>query len=226
MTNDFRVEWRVSAEKADYDAAIGFMERRVAEIAAGEARELVWMVEHQPLYSAGTSARQEDLLDPNRFPVFQTGRGGEFTYHGPGQRVGYVMLDLNRRGRDVRQYVRNLEEWIIVALASFGVVGERRDGRVGIWVARSQPGGLPGREDKIAAIGVRLRRWVSFHGISVNVAPDLSHYDGIVPCGISEYGVTSLADLGIDATLADMDASLEIAFKQVFQTELLRPSEG
>lgn len=226
MTADFPVEWRISDGFTDYERATVFMETRAAAIAAGEAPELVWLVEHEPLYSAGTSARDEDLLEAERFPVFRTGRGGEFTYHGPGQRVGYVMLDLNRRGRDVRAFVRNLEEWIILTLAEFGLAGERREGRVGIWIERTPPGALLPREDKIAAIGVRLRRWVSFHGISINVAPDLSHYEGIVPCGISEHGVTSLQDLGIDATLADVDAALRRAFESVFGAKTVIPSDG
>jgi lipoyl(octanoyl) transferase len=226
MKGDFPVEWRISHGYTDYDRATAFMEARAAEIAAGEAPELVWLVEHEPLYTAGTSARDEDLLDAERFPVFRSGRGGEFTYHGPGQRVGYVMLDLNRRGRDVRAFVRNLEEWIILALGEFGIAGERRDGRVGIWVDRTGPGALVPREDKIAAIGVRLRRWVSFHGISINVAPDLSHYAGIVPCGISEHGVTSLKDLGVDATMDDVDAALRRAFENVFGTETVIPSDA
>ncbi len=226
MKGDFPVEWRISHGYTDYDRATAFMEARAAEIAAGEAPELVWLVEHEPLYTAGTSARDEDLLDAERFPVFRSGRGGEFTYHGPGQRVGYVMLDLNRRGRDVRAFVRNLEEWIILALGEFGIAGERRDGRVGIWVDRTGPGALVPREDKIAAIGVRLRRWVSFHGISINVAPDLSHYAGIVPCGISEHGVTSLKDLGVDAMMDDVDAALRRAFENVFGTETVIPSDA
>jgi lipoyl(octanoyl) transferase len=226
MKGDFPVEWRISHGYTDYDRATAFMEARAAEIAAGEAPELVWLVEHEPLYTAGTSARDEDLLDAERFPVFRSGRGGEFTYHGPGQRVGYVMLDLNRRGRDVRAFVRTLEEWIILALREFGIAGERREGRVGIWVDLTGPGALVPREDKIAAIGVRLRRWVSFHGISINVAPDLSHYAGIVPCGISEHGVTSLKDLGVDATMDDVDAALRRAFENVFGTETVIPSDA
>lgn len=226
MTTDFPIEWLVSDGYTEYAAATALMEARVADIAAGTAPELVWLVEHPPLYTAGTSAQAEDLLDPGKFPVFEAGRGGEYTYHGPGQRVGYVMLDLNRRGRDVRAFVRNLEEWMIRTLAGFGVNGERRDGRVGIWVARGQNGGLLEREDKIAAIGVRLRRWVSFHGVSLNVAPDLSHYDGIVPCGISEYGVTSLRDLGVDATMEEVDIALETSFAEIFDAAVSLPSSG
>lgn len=218
------VEWRVSRDLTPYPGAVTSMEERVAAISAGDAPEQVWLVEHPPLYTAGTSANDSDLLEPDRFPVFRAGRGGEFTYHGPGQRVGYVMLDLNHRGRDVRAFVRDLEEWIIQTLAAFGVSGERRDGRVGIWVDRGAYGGLPGTEDKIAAIGVRLRRWVSFHGISINVSPDLSHYDGIVPCGISQHGVTSLKELGIDATVTDIDTALQSAFEEVFGRETAIPS--
>jgi lipoyl(octanoyl) transferase len=210
------VEWRISDTFTAYPEAVAGMEQQVAGISSGDAGEQVWLVQHPPLYTAGTSANDDDLLDAHRFPVFQAGRGGEFTYHGPGQRVGYVMLDLNQRGRDVRQFVRDLEEWMIVTLSSFGVNGERRDGRVGIWVDRGRHGGLPGKEDKIAAIGVRLRRWVSFHGVSLNVCPDLSHYEGIVPCGISQHGVTSLQDLGIDATVEEVDVALKAAFEQVF----------
>ena len=226
MTIELPVEWRISRGYTPYDDAVAVMERRVAAIAAGEAAELVWLVEHEPLYTAGTSANDRDLLDPGRFPVHRSGRGGEYTYHGPGQRVAYVMLDLNRRGRDVRRFVRNLEEWIITTLASFGVEGERRDGRVGIWIDRGRQGGFPGREDKIAAIGVRLRRWVSFHGISVNVEPDLSHYGGIVPCGISQHGVTSLVDLGIPATIDELDAALKKSFVGIFGTEPVIPSDA
>jgi lipoyl(octanoyl) transferase len=200
------------------------MEQQVAGISSGDAGEQVWLVQHPPLYTAGTSADDDDLLDAHRFPVFQAGRGGEFTYHGPGQRVGYVMLDLNQRGRDVRQFVRDLEEWMIVTLSAFGVDGERRDGRVGIWVDRGRHGGLPGKEDKIAAIGVRLRRWVSFHGVSLNVSPDLSHYEGIVPCGISQHGVTSLQDLGIDVTVEEVDVALKTAFERVFDRATVTPS--
>jgi len=218
------VEWRISDTFTAYPEAVTGMEQRVAGISSGDAGEQVWLVQHPPLYTAGTSADDDDLLDAHRFPVFQAGRGGEFTYHGPGQRVGYVMLDLNQRGRDVRQFVRDLEEWIIVTLSSFGVNGERRDGRVGIWVDRGRHGGLPGKEDKIAAIGVRLRRWVSFHGVSLNVCPDLSHYEGIVPCGISQHGVTSLQDLGIDVTVKEVDVALKAAFEQVFDRATVTPS--
>jgi lipoyl(octanoyl) transferase len=218
------VEWRISDTFTAYPDAVAGMEQQVAGISSGDAGEQVWLVQHPPLYTAGTSADDDDLLDAHRFPVFQAGRGGEFTYHGPGQRVGYVMLDLNQRGRDVRQFVRDLEEWMIVTLSAFGVDGERRDGRVGIWVDRGRHGGLPGKEDKIAAIGVRLRRWVSFHGVSLNVSPDLSHYEGIVPCGISQHGVTSLQDLGIDVTVEEVDVALKTAFERVFDRATVTPS--
>jgi len=197
------------------------MERRVRDIRDAGAPELVWLLEHPPLYTAGTSARPEDLRDAARFPVYQAGRGGQYTYHGPGQRVAYVMLDVARRGKDVRDFVARLEAWIIEALDAFNVRGEIRDGRVGVWVDRTQPGG-PMREDKIAAIGLRLKRWVSFHGISLNVEPDLTHFTGITPCGISEdgLGVTSLVDLGLPVTMADADAALRTAFGKVFQSAL------
>ena len=188
------------------------MEKRVAEIRAETAPEAVWLLEHPPLYTAGTSAKREDLLDPGRFPVFEAGRGGQYTYHGPGQRVAYVMLDLQKRGRDVRCFVRDLEEWVIQTLAQFGVKGEIREGRVGIWVDR----GL-GREDKIGAIGVRVRRWITFHGISLNIDPDLSHFGGIVPCGISQYGVTSLWDLGHTPTRDEVDIALRHYFLEQFR---------
>lgn len=207
------VEWRVETGLVAYDAAVEAMEARVAAIAAGEAEELVWLLEHPPLYTAGISARDEDLLD-RRFPVHATGRGGQFTYHGPGQRVAYVMLDLDRRGRDVRGFVRGLERWLIAALGTFGVPADVREGRVGVWVERKGAGWA--REDKIAAIGVKVRRWVSFHGVSLNVEPDLSHFDGIVPCGIREHGVTSLVDLGVLATMDEADAALKAAFQEVF----------
>jgi lipoyl(octanoyl) transferase len=214
-TGPSRIEWRISNEAVDYLAAIEEMEGRVAAIRCGSAAELVWLLEHPPLYTAGTSARDEDLLDPGRLPVHRTGRGGRYTYHGPGQRIAYVMLDLRRRGQDVRCYVHQLEEWIIRALASFGVCGERRDGRVGIWVAR--PGG---REDKIAAIGVRVRQWVTYHGVALNIDPELDHYRGIVPCGIAEHGVTSLAKLGVEATTQDVDLALHSSFTEIFTDAL------
>ncbi|HEY9537872.1 MAG TPA: lipoyl(octanoyl) transferase LipB [Kiloniellaceae bacterium] len=209
------VEWRVEPGLTDYPAAVAAMEARVAAIRDGRLPELVWLVEHPPLYTAGTSAEPGDLLQPDRFPVYRSGRGGEFTYHGPGQRVAYVMLDLKRRGPDVRRYVHDLEEWIVRALAAFNVKGERRDGRVGIWVPREAvPAG--GREDKIAAIGVRVRRWVTYHGIAINVEPDLEHFSGIVPCGIRGHGVTSLVDLGLPVGLPDLDAALRASFPGVF----------
>ncbi len=192
------------------------MEARAAAIAAGEAGELVWLLEHPPLYTAGVSAKDGDLLDATRFPVFRSGRGGQFTYHGPGQRVAYIMLDLRERGRDVTKFVADLEHWIIGALDDFNVRGEVREGRVGVWVERKGPGWA--REDKIAAIGVRLRKWVSFHGIALNVEPDLEHFSGITPCGISapQFGVTSLVDLGLPVTMADADAALRASFERVF----------
>ncbi len=208
------VEWAVSSGLVPYDAAVAFMEARVAAIAAGEASEMVWSLEHPPLYTAGVSSKDDDLLDAERFPVHRSGRGGQFTYHGPGQRVVYVMLDLNRRGRDVRAFVRGLEHWIIDALDRFGVQAGVRDGRVGVWVERKGAGWS--REDKIAAIGVKVRKWVSFHGISLNVEPDLDHFGGIVPCGIAEHGVTSLVDLGVLATMDEADAALRGAFEAVF----------
>lgn len=212
-------EWRISDGPVPYSEALAAMEARVADIRAGRAPELVWLLEHRPLYTAGTSAASTDLLQPARFPVHIAGRGGQYTYHGPGQRVAYVMLDLRARRQDVRRYVWDLEEWTIRALARFNVTAERRAGRVGVWVVRPDkpplPDGTP-REDKIAAIGVRIRHWVSFHGLSINVEPDLSHYDGIVPCGIADHGVTSLVDLGMPATLADLDIALAETFGEVF----------
>ena len=207
--------WAVSRGQIAYPEAVAAMETRAAAIAEGRAGELVWLLEHPPLYTAGVSAKPGDLLDPDRFPVFASGRGGQFTYHGPGQRVAYVMLDLTKRGRDVRAFVAALEAWVIGALGAFNVVGEVRPGRVGVWVERRTPG-LPAREDKIAAIGVKLRRWVSFHGISLNVEPDLGHFSGIVPCGVSEHGVTSLVDLGLPVTMDEADAALRASFEAVF----------
>jgi lipoyl(octanoyl) transferase len=209
------VEWRVSRAPVPYPEAIASMEARVAAIAAGQAPELVWLLEHPPLYTSGTNGKPGDLLDA-RFPMFTTGRGGQLTYHGPGQRVAYVMLDLKQRRPDVRAYVAGLEEWVIRALAAFDVSGERREDRVGVWVQRPDKGS--GFEDKIAAIGVRMRRWVSFHGVAINVAPDLEHFEAIVPCGVADprYGVTSLADLRHPATMADVDVALRQSFEQVF----------
>ncbi|MFQ5534217.1 MAG: lipoyl(octanoyl) transferase LipB [Sphingomonadales bacterium] len=210
------IEWKVSTGRVPYETALQAMETRVEAIRREEAPELVWLLEHPALYTAGTSAKAEDLIEPNRFPVFDAGRGGEYTYHGPGQRVAYVMLDLQRRGRDLRRFVRDLEQWIIDTLAVFAVRGERRSGRVGVWVERGSRVDDKIVEDKIAAIGVRVRRWVTFHGIALNVEPDLSHYQGIVPCGIPEHGVTSLVDLGLPVTMMDVDAALRRSFEKIF----------
>lgn len=207
--------WAVSTAPVPYPEAVAAMEARAAAIADGTAGELVWLLEHPPLYTAGVSAKPADLIQPDRFPVFQSGRGGQFTYHGPGQRVAYVMLDLTRRERDVRAFVAALEAWVIGALDAFNVTGEVRDGRVGVWVERRAPG-VPPREDKIAAIGVKLRKWVSFHGISLNVEPDLDHFGGIVPCGVTQHGVTSLVDLGLPVTMDEADAALKASFRKVF----------
>lgn len=209
------IEIRIEKEPVPYENAIEFMERRVEDISAGKAPEMIWFLEHPPLISAGSSARQEDLLEASRFPVHKTGRGGQFSYHGPGQRIVYAMLDLGLRGKDIRKYVSLLEEWVIQALATFNINGERRPGRVGIWIDRGN-----GKEDKIAAIGVRVRRWVAFHGISINVEPNLSHFEAIVPCGISEnnLGVTSLIDLGLPVSMHDLDVALIAAFEEIFST--------
>lgn len=204
-------DWRIDDGAVPYPEALAAMEARVAAIRAGTAPELVWLLEHPPLYTAGTSAHDADLLTPDRFPVYRTGRGGQYTYHGPGQRVGYVMVDLKRRNPDVRVYVHSLEEWLIRTLARFQVKGERREGRVGIWVERD------GVEKKIAAIGVRIRHWVTFHGVALNVDPDLSHFAGIVPCGLAQYGVTSLVDLGLPVTMADVDLAMREAWDEVFE---------
>jgi lipoyl(octanoyl) transferase len=205
------LEWRTSSAPVPYPEAIQFMEERAAAIRNGNAPECIWLLEHPSIYTAGTSADPADLLDAQRFPVYPTGRGGQFTYHGPGQRVAYVMLDLDARGRDVRTFVWRLEQWLIATLRELGVRGERRQGRVGIWVDRGQ-----GREDKIAALGIRVRRWVSFHGISLNVCPDLGHFSGIVPCGIAAHGVTSLRDLGHEVPMETVDGELRKAFDRVF----------
>ena len=211
------VAWREDLTiPVDYPAAVNAMERRVSAIRDGTASEQVWLLQHPPLYTAGTSARPVDLLEPDRLPVYRTGRGGQYTYHGPGQLVGYVMLDLSRRGSDVRRFVRDLEAWLIATLAHYGVHGERREGRVGIWVDRGIAPDGTRHEEKIAAIGVRVRRWVSFHGVALNVAPDLGHFTGIVPCGISEHGVTSLADLGIATTVSEAAHVMRDTFAQVF----------
>ena len=210
------VEWRISERPVAYPDAVAFMEWRVEEIFRGRAPEMVWLLEHPPLYTAGTSADDAELLDPGRFPVFRTGRGGRYTYHGPGQRVAYVMLDLRKRNNDVRRFVRDLEEWVIRALARFNVIGETRDDRVGIWVRRGAPHNPASRDDKIAAIGVRVRRWITYHGVAVNVEPELAHFAGIVPCGIEGAGVTSLWDLGITATMPELDSALMATFAEVF----------
>ena len=216
-------EWRHWPDLVPYDVALAAMEARVAAIAAGDAPEAIWLLEHPPLYTAGTSANPADLTDPTRFPVHQARRGGQYTYHGPGQRVVYVMLDLNHRGRDIKRFICGLENWVIATLAEFGVRGERRSGRVGVWVVRPErppaSDGSPA-EDKIAAIGVKLRRWVSFHGLSINLEPDLSHFTGIVPCGIRDHGVTSLVDLGLPVTMADLDLALRRCFNAGFPDRL------
>ena len=208
------VEWITTNGLTDYAKAVAFMEARADAIYAGQAEECIWLVEHSPLYTAGTSSKIEDLVDPDRFPVFDTKRGGQYTYHGPGQRVAYVMLNVGRRGHDVRNFVQDLEHWVIATLDQFNVKGEIRDGRVGVWVQRDDKPltGLGPAEDKIAALGIRLRKWVSFHGISINVEPDLTHFDGIVPCGITDHGVTSLVDLGLPVTMEDLDVALRHTF--------------
>ena len=214
------ITWITSDASVPYADALSEMEARAAGIAAGTADEAIWLLEHPPLYTAGTSAKPGDLTDPDRFPVHHVGRGGQYTYHGPGQRVAYVMLNVGERGHDVRAFVASLEAWVIAALGEFGVRGEVRPGRVGVWVERPEKPPLPDgsmREDKIAAIGIRLRKWVSFHGISINVEPDLSHYDGIVPCGIADHGVTSLVDLGLPVTMGDVDDALKRTFSSAFQ---------
>lgn len=212
------VAWIVADGLTDYATAVTWMEQRAEAIARGEVGECIWLVEHPPLYTAGTSANEADLVTPDRFAVFKTGRGGQYTYHGPGQRVAYVMLDLKRRRQDVRTFVAALERWIIETLDQFNVKGERREDRVGVWVARSEKkahgGGVA--EDKIAAIGIRLKRWVSFHGIAINVEPDLEHFDGIIPCGVTRHGVTSLVDLGLPVSMADVDIALKQAFEPIF----------
>ena len=208
------VEWITTNGLTDYAKAVAFMEARADAIYAGQAEECIWLVEHSPLYTAGTSSKIEDLVDPDRFPVFDTKRGGQYTYHGPGQRVAYVMLNVGRRGHDVRKFVQDLEHWVIATLDQFNVKGEIRDGRVGVWVQRDDKPltGLGPAADKIAALGIRLRKWVSFHGISINVEPDLTHFDGIVPCGIKDHGVTSLVDLGLPVTMEDLDVALRHTF--------------
>lgn len=220
------VEWITTEGLTDYETALAFMENRVAGIVAGTADECVWLLEHPPLYTSGTSAKPADLIDPDRFPVYDARRGGEYTYHGPGQRVAYVMLNVGKRGHDVRRFVKDLEHWIIATLATFNIIGEVREGRVGVWVRRPQKPLQPDgtiAEDKIAALGIRLRKWVSFHGLSINVEPDLSHFDGIVPCGIRDHGITSLVDLGLPVTMADLDVALKASFDAQFPP--LGPSE-
>ncbi|MQT11522.1 lipoyl(octanoyl) transferase LipB [Segnochrobactrum spirostomi] len=216
------VEWAISEGFTDYPAALAVMEARAAAIAAGEAAERVWLVEHPPLYTAGTSAKAADLTDPQRFPVFEAGRGGQYTYHGPGQRVAYVMLDLGRRRRDLRVFIASLEAWLIDTLWQFHVRGERREDRVGVWVRRPDKG--VDAEEKIAAIGIRVRRWVSFHGISLNVEPDLSHFGGIVPCGVADHGVTSLVDLGLPVTMPEVDSVLRASFERIFGETVAVPA--
>lgn len=213
------MEWKTTDGLTGYDDAVAFMEARATAIAAGQAEECIWLLEHPPIYTAGTSARPADLTDPHRFPVYPTRRGGQYTYHGPGQRIVYVMLDVGTRGHDLRRFVHQLESWVIAALGEFNLRGEIRPDRVGVWIARPDKPllatGEP-REDKIAAIGIRLRKWISFHGISINVEPDLDHFSGIVPCGIAGHGITSLVDLGLPVTMADLDAALRRSFDQVF----------
>ena len=213
------VQWEITEDKVDYETALAKMDNHVEKMIQGQAGEKIWLLEHPPLYTAGTSADRQDLVEPNRFPVFETKRGGQYTYHGPGQRVVYVMLDLNKRGKDVKKFVKNLESWITLTLSEFNVTGQSRDGRVGIWVERPDKplennGAL--KEDKIAAIGVRLRKWITLHGISINLDPDLSHFQGIVPCGIREHGVTSLVDLGLLVSMHDLDNALKKSFSEVF----------
>ena len=216
------VEWRISDSQVAYPDALSFMEERVEAIHKEAAPETVWLLEHPPLYTAGTSADEAELLDPDRFPVYQTGRGGRYTYHGPGQRIAYVMVDLTKRGNDVRAFVKNLEQWVIRTLARFNVTAESRDDRVGIWVRRGAPGNPVSREDKIAAIGVRVRHWVTYHGIAINLEPELEHFSGIVPCGIAEHGITSLWDLGVTPTMSELDAALMATFEEVFETPIRR----
>ena len=213
------VQWEISECKVDYLTALERMDNHVQKMIQGEACEKIWLLEHPPLYTAGTSADEMDLIEPNRFPVFETKRGGQYTYHGPGQRVVYVMLDLNKRGKDIKKFIENLEAWIIHTLAEFNVVGQSRSGRVGIWVERpDKPKNVDGffKEEKIAAIGIRLRKWITLHGLSINVDPDLEHFQGIVPCGIKEHGVTSLVDLGLPVTMTDLDVALTKSFSDIF----------
>ena len=214
MASSALVDWRLSEKPIAYGAALREMEAHVEAIHRDSAPERVWLLEHEPVYTAGTSAQDSDLIAPDRFPVYRTGRGGQYTYHGPGQRIAYTMLDLNTRSRDIRGLITGLEAWIIATLGQFGVLGETRKDRVGVWVQR--PDIAPGREDKIAAIGIRVRRWVCFHGLSLNVVPNLEHFSGIVPCGVTEHGVTSLKDLGVEANMADVDRVLRTEFETIF----------
>ncbi|MEM6616896.1 MAG: lipoyl(octanoyl) transferase LipB [Pseudomonadota bacterium] len=223
LTSDDPVEWRISDGDVPYPQALNWMEERVAAISAGAAPECVWLLEHPPLYTAGTSANENDLIAPDRFPVFETGRGGQYTYHGPGQRVAYTLLDLNRRGRDIRRYVANLEAWLIATLDAFNIKGERREDRVGVWVRRPEKSATA--EDKIAAIGIRVRKWVTFHGISINVDPTLEHFSGIIPCGVTEHGVTSFHDLGQLVTLPEVDTVLRSKFSEVFGATVVNADE-
>ena len=213
------VQWEISEDKVGYETALTAMDNHVEKMIQGETGEKIWLLEHPPLYTAGTSADRKDLIEPNQFPVFETKRGGQYTYHGPGQRVVYVMLDLNKRGKDIKKFIEKLEAWIILSLAEFNIVGQRRSGRVGIWIERldkpKNADGLLG-EEKIAAIGVRVRKWITFHGLSINVDPDLSHFQGIVPCGIKKHGVTSLLDLGLPVSMTDLDIALTKSFSKVF----------
>ena len=214
------VQWEITEEKVDYETALAKMDDHVEKMIHGEAGEKIWLLEHPPLYTAGTSADRKDLVEPNRFPVFETKRGGQYTYHGPGQRVVYVMLDLNKRGKDVKKFVKNLETWIALTLSEFNIIGQSRDGRVGIWVERPDKplnNYSTVQEEKIAAIGVRLKKWITLHGLSINLDPDLSHFQGIVPCGIKEHGVTSLVDLGLPVSMHDLDNALKKSFSKVFQ---------
>lgn len=218
------VDWIISDGFTDYPQAVAWMEARAIAIAQGNANEAVWLVEHPPIYTAGTSAKPADLTDPNRFPVFNSKRGGQYTYHGPGQRVAYVLLDVGARGRDVRKFVQQLEAWVIATLEEFNIKGEIREGRVGVWVTRNdKPRTATGQlqEDKIAAIGIRLRKWISFHGISLNLDPDLRHFDGIIPCGITDHGVTSLVDLGLPVTMNDLDLALRRRFETIFSAQII-----
>jgi len=218
------VEWIISDGFTDYPQAVAWMEARAIAIAQGSANEAVWLVEHPPIYTAGTSAKPADLTDPNRFPVFNSKRGGQYTYHGPGQRVAYVLLDVGARGRDVRKFVQQLEAWVIATLEEFNIKGEIREGRVGVWVTRNdKPRTATGQlqEDKIAAIGIRLRKWISFHGISLNLDPDLRHFDGIIPCGITDHGVTSFVDLGLPVTMNDLDLALRRRFETIFSAQII-----